>query len=89
MIGLNTDMPYVKQWKRPNLDRVVFEMQAAGIKADGDLNYILFKFARTLEPSYNNLKNYRAELRETADEIGRRLLAPYEDTKIIDNGDVY
>ena len=85
-------MPYVKQAKRPLLDTVVQAMHDAQIKADGDLNYILFKYARDIftasGSSYKGLKNYRAELRETADEIGRRMLAPYEDEKIKENGDV-
>jgi len=81
-------MPYVKPEHRPGLDPVVDAMIAADIQADGDLNYILFKFARRIQPSYNKLKNYRAELRECADEIKRRMLDPYEDKKIQENGDV-
>lgn len=81
-------MPYVLPIKRPDLDRVVDLMTQIGVKADGDLNYILFKYARRIPHSYNSLKNYRGELRETADEIGRRILAPYEDDKIEQNGDV-
>ena len=81
-------MPYVKPARRPALDKVVDALLAADVCADGDLNYILFKYARQILPSYAALKNYRAELRETADEIGRRILAPYEDRKIIENGDV-
>ena len=81
-------MPYVKQEKRPHLDPLVDLMVALDIKADGDLNYVLFKYARRIEPSYNRLKNYRAELHEAAAEIKRRMLDPYEDQKIIENGDV-
>lgn len=82
-------MPYIEQEKRPELDKIVDMMRAAGVKADGDLNYILFAFCRReVKPSYNNYKNYCGELAECAAEIRRRLLGPYEDAKIAINGDV-
>lgn len=82
-------MPYVKQEQRPNLDKVVGLMKELGIKANGDLNYILYAFCvRNVSPSYNNYKNFCGELRQCATEIERRILAPYEDTKIEENGDV-
>jgi hypothetical protein len=86
-------MPYVVQEKRPALDIVVQSMarvfKEGGIKADGDLNYVLYAYCkRYIKPSYNNYKNFRGELRECADEIKRRLLDPYEDEKIEENGDV-
>ena len=86
-------MPYVIQEKRPALDIVVQSMarvfKEGGIKIDGDLNYVLYALCkRHVKPSYNNYKNFRGELRECADEIGRRLLAPYEDGKIEENGDI-
>jgi hypothetical protein len=82
-------MPYVKQERRPGLDRVVSEMKWVDVKADGDLNYILYAFCkRCVTPSYNNYKNFCGELRQCATEIERRLLGPYEDEKIEENGDV-
>lgn len=82
-------MPYVKEEARPELDKIVAEMAWQGIKANGDLNYILFKYCKyNVEPSYNNYKNFMGELNEAAEEIRRRILAPYEDTKIVENGDV-
>ena len=64
-------------------------MMQADVKADGDLNYILFAYCKWyVEPSYNNYKNFCAELRQCATEIERRILAPYEDLKIKENGDV-
>jgi hypothetical protein len=82
-------MPYVKQGKRTDLDRIVAEMALFDVKADGDLNYILYAYCkRCVKPSYNNYKNFCGELRQCATEIERRLLGPYEDTKIKENGDV-
>lgn len=82
-------MPYVKQEQRPDLDVVVQAMANAGVAANGDLNYILFAFCkRHVSPSYNNYKNFMGELNEVAEEIRRRILAEYENQKIIENGDV-
>jgi len=84
-------MPYIKKNKRQTLDEIVQLMGDLNVKADGDLNYILFKFCKKyVKFSYNNLKNYCGELRQCATEIERRLLAPYEDSKINnpENGEV-
>jgi len=82
-------MPYIKNYQRENMDEIVESMHLAGVKANGDLNYILYAFCkRHVNPSYNNYKNFCGELRQCATEIERRLLGPYEDLKIIENGDV-
>ena len=82
-------MPYIKSERRDELEEVLWQMQQKGIKADGDLNYILYAFCkRYIKPSYGNYKNYCGELRQCATEIERRILAPYEDQKIIEAGDV-
>lgn len=82
-------MPYVIQEKRPDLDRVVDLMHDLDIIANGDLNYILFKYCKYhVTPGYKNYKNFLGELEECCAEIRRRLLAKYEDLKIQENGDV-
>lgn len=82
-------MPYVTQDKRAKLNEIIDLMRQHGIKADGDLNYILFTYCkRFIKPSYNNYKNYLGELNECINEIRRRLLSPYEDLKIKENGDI-
>lgn len=82
-------MPYIKKENRRRLDMVVQLMKDTGVKADGDLNYILFAFCkRHVIPNYNNYKNFLGELNEAAEEIRRRLLSEYETKKIIENGDV-
>ena len=71
------------------MNDIILHMCESAVKADGDLNYILFSYCkRYIEPSYNNYKNYIGELRQCATEIERRLLAPYEDTKREENGDI-
>lgn len=82
-------MPYIKPEKRPEMNKVVEAMKIVGVKADGDLNYILFKFCREAVPmSYNGIKNFLGELEECQVEIRRRLLTPYENSKIEESGDV-
>lgn len=82
-------MPYIKKVLRTQMDNVVTCMKQNHVAADGDLNYILFKYcAYHVVPSYNNYKNFIGELRQCATEIERRILAPYEDKKIQENGDV-
>ena len=82
-------MPYIKKEKRLAMDQVVRAMFDAGVEANGDLNYILYKYAKYhVEPGYGNYKNFLGELNESSAEIRRRLLAPYEDGKITENGDV-
>ena len=82
-------MPYIDPIDRPEMDKVVEMMKEVGVLADGDLNYILFKFCKEyVKPSYNTYKNFLGELTECQEEIRRRILAPYEDKKIQMNGDV-
>lgn len=82
-------MPYVKQDRRTEVDKIVDLMHELNVKADGDLNYILYKYCKNhVVPSYNNYKNFCGELHQCSTEIERRLIAQYEDQKIIENGDV-
>ena len=84
-------MPYKsnKDDRRSYMDEIVQHMQERKVVADGDLNYILFKYCKNhIKPSYNNFKNFCGELRQCATEIERRLVASYEEEKIKENGDV-
>jgi hypothetical protein len=82
-------MPYIKKEDRLRFNKVVQSMIDAGVDANGDLNYILYKYCKyQVIPSYNNYKNFCGELRQCATEIERRILADYEDEKIKENGDV-
>ena len=82
-------MPYIKPDRREEIDHIVDLMNKEKVVADGDLNYILYKFCKNhIKPSYNNYKNFCGELKQCATEIERRLLAKYEDSKIEEHGDV-
>ena len=67
-------MPYIKsKIRRRELDKIVELMINNRIKANGDLNYVLFKFCKKhVGKSYNSIKNFIGELNETIAEIKRR-----------------
>ena len=82
-------MPFIKKENRMRFNKVYQAMIDAGVNADGDLNYILYKFAKhQVAPSYNNYKNFMAELTECANQIRNDFLVPYEKIKKEENGDV-
>ena len=82
-------MPYIKKEDRPSKDKIVDIMVKENIVANGDLNYILFKYCKYHIPeNYNNYKNYCGELRQCATEIERKLLANYEENKEKENGKI-
>jgi len=88
-------MPYIKPTNRPK-----YEVWIKGIlktlkdeKGDfdpGDLNYVLFRIAKGLctPPRYYKINAVYGVLQCMAFEFYRRVVAPYEDEKIRENGDV-
>lgn len=77
-------MPYIKQ-----IDRSI--AYCAPINP-GELNYTITKVVDGylgLEPNYAKFAEAVSALECAKLELYRRLIAPYEDKKIIENGDVY
>lgn len=126
-IGENLDLINEKEFKVEIYKKVINKMIKAKVKANGDLNYLLFALCkRYVKPSYNNYKKYLSQLNcdsyftsladdqattlelilygyrlEVSDrrnlkaeldcckrEIYRKLVVPYEEEKIIENGEV-
>lgn len=87
-------MPYIVPEKRPAIDEAVDSLVAV-LKAQGniagDLNYaITTLMLKTIEKkSYDNYQNKLGTLFCAGLEFYRREVAPYEDKKAEDNGDVY
>ncbi|MHA2344298.1 MAG: DUF6899 family protein [Candidatus Hodarchaeales archaeon] len=94
-------------WAAMPVDSALEKARSVGVKPNGDINYIIFKYCKYhIAPSYNNYKTFMGEIyiamrqlsprygkfkdeyREAAAEIRRRILGPYEDSKIKENGDV-
>ena len=80
-------MPYITQERRDAIDNLEIPRDA------GELNYLLTSIC--FEYIVNRTRNYQAindvvgALEGCKLEFYRRLAAPYEDRKIIENGDVY
>jgi len=78
-------------------DKKLVFMRNAGIQVNGDLNYVLYGYClrhKTAEEysEFWNKARYRGfarALRLAAKKITKEILAPYEDTKIAENGDVF
>ena len=91
-------MPYIKQEQRPFIDLLVNLFLSDG-KVRGRLNYFIFKlcieYIKSNKESYSeyadflmDLETIRSELEMCKLEIYRRYIAPYENKKIKENGDV-
>jgi hypothetical protein len=63
------------------------------INDKGNLNFVICELVGKLilkdnKISYTNMSNWIGGVRDAEDELRRRLLHPYEDNKIIQNGDL-
>jgi hypothetical protein len=87
-------MPYIKMEDRPKYEKPLEEL--IGIlksrpveNIDGELNYIITRILKESYPlRYFNLNRAVGVLECCKLEFYRRVAAPYEDTKIEQNGDV-
>ena len=87
-------MPYIKKERRDLFDKNLHNISMS-FKLDtweGDLNYCINLLCKDILSNFGtNYKNINAvvgALECAKLEIYRRVCAPYEDTKIIENGDV-
>lgn len=89
------DMPYIPVQEREELDVEIDALARKLLKTppekmDGKLNYVITRLlAQLYQPSYYNYNRALGVLTAVAQEFYRRRVAPYEDTKIRENGDVY
>jgi len=88
-------MPYITPEERmelyPEINALVEKLRRAPIdKLDGRLNYVITRLLVLLyPPGYFNYNRAMGVLASVAHEYYRRRVAPYEDKKIQENGDVY
>jgi hypothetical protein len=84
-------MPYIKDEDRPKFDEAI-ETLTSIIEAKGDLNYTICELTGQLilktKISYTQISEWIDGVDGAENELRRRLLDPYEDLKIIENGDV-
>lgn len=80
-------MPYLKQEDRDRLD------SGGTPQNGGELNYeitkILAKYIEEHELKYSNINDVMGAIEGAKLEFYRRVAGPYEDTKVLTNGDVY
>ena len=87
-------MPYITQEDRPQYDKVLEELttllkENPPESIDGHLNYVVTKIIKDIYPlRYYHINKAMGVLECIQHEFYRRVAAPYEDTKIEQNGDV-
>lgn len=87
-------MPYIKQVRRDDLDKIWSPFFSIEGITSGELNYLITSLVKSYlyskgSPSYEMYNNAIGALENAKLELYRRSVAPYEDTKIKENGDVY
>lgn len=78
-------MPYIKQENQPYI-------QFSVPKTPGELNFLFTQIAKsywTTKGNYQGINDVIGALEGAKLEFIRRVVAPYEDSKIKENGDVY
>ena len=87
-------MPYIKMEDRPkyeaSLSEIINLLKEQSVDSiDGELNYIITRILKEAYPlRYFNINRAIGVLECCKLEYYRRVAAPYEDTKIEQNGDV-
>lgn len=84
-------MPYIKPDRRPAFDQAIKAL-ADEVQNEGEMNYVMYKLATLvidrMGESYANLAMCSSAMEHAKLEWYRRRLAPYEDGKIVENGDI-
>jgi hypothetical protein len=86
-------MPYIKQEDRVRVISLTREIEEAEINNPGELNYLitslLIRYIEQHGLNYQHINDCLGALRGADHEFYRRVAAPYEITKIAENGDVF
>ncbi len=84
-------MPYIQQDRRDVFDRALNEL-ALEVRNEGELNYCIYKLSRLIisrtGKSYSSLSMCSSAMEHAKLEWYRKVVAPYEDEKIGENGDI-
>ena len=87
-------MPYIKKDQRPAIDQLVNplinHLKTLPLEdQDGSLNYAVTKIIKHVYPQkYFHFNRALGVLTAITQELYRKIIGPYEDTKISENGDV-
>lgn len=84
-------MPYIKRQDREKFDKLLLDIGVL-IKSEGELNYCITKLALIFmaprDLSYSLLNKIMGVFECAKLEFYRRFVVPYENEKIIENGDL-
>ena len=81
-------MPYISKERRNAIDMFVVGEPSTS----GEINYLISMVIKGYlgpNPNYERFNSAIGVLEAAKLELYRRMVAPYEDTKIAENGDVY
>lgn len=87
-------MPYIKKDQRPAVDTLIdpvisYLKSLPAEDQDGTLNYLVTRIIKDIYPKkYFHLNRALGVLSAITHELYRRVIGPYEDEKIKENGDV-
>lgn len=87
-------MPYIKKEERPELDELLEPLiktleKVPPEEKDGKVCYVIFKLLKRIyRGRFFNLNRALGVLNSVMQEFYRRIVAPHEDEKIKENGDV-
>lgn len=86
------NMPYIKQEKRIIWEDVLNKLDNIYLNNPGDLNYlftrIIKQYIEDVGKNYQSMNDIMGALEGCKQEFYRRVVSPYEDQKIKENGDV-
>jgi hypothetical protein len=88
-------MPYIKKEQRPAIDNLIKPLiehiNSLPLEdQDGSLNYAFTRIIKSVYPKkYFHLNRALGMITAVTQELYRKIIGPYEDTKIIENGDLY
>lgn len=84
-------MPYIKDEEKKKFTKFINNLTTY-INSKGDLNYVICEIVGRIinqtGVNYTNMSEKIDAVHDAEAELRRRLLDPYEDKKIIENGDV-
>ncbi len=87
-------MPYIKEKHRAPIDQAligVFKLIRTYKLNAGEINYLFTKIMHALfkkTPEYTTINDITGAVVCAREEFGRKVVAPYEDKKIKENGDL-
>ena len=86
-------MPYIDQLQRQRLHRITDAIRDEHLDSAGEINYlcsvIVLEYIKQKDLTYRTINDAIGALECAKLELYRRLAVPYEETKIIANGDIY